>query len=55
MKVKLKNGDSFIEVDTDISDDIEEKESFIEERNNLDDTIELKLDMEEYNETDGSK
>ena len=53
MKVKLKNGDSFIEVDT---DDIEENEgSLIEERNNLEDTIELKLNMEKYHETNGSE
>lgn len=52
MKVKLKNGDSFIEVDT---DDIEEKESLIEEKNNLEDTIELNLDMEEYHETNGNR
>ena len=49
MKVKLKNGDSFIEVETDECDDIEEISNKEQKDKNLSDTIEL--NMEEYHGT----
>ena len=54
MKVQLKNGDSFIEVDTENNENIEEKFNEEPKENNLEDTIELKLNREENYETNGN-
>ncbi len=54
MKVRLKNGDSFIEVDTENNENIEETYNEELKENKIEDTIELKLNLEETNETDGN-
>ncbi len=57
MKVKLKEGNAYIEVDTELSDEIIdtfEKEVNVKRDEDLEKTIEIKLNTEKNNETDGN-
>lgn len=58
MKVKLKEGDTYVEVDTELSNEIidtYEKEISTKKEENLENTIEIKLNMENNNESTGNR
>lgn len=58
MKVKLKEGDTYVEVDTELSNEIidtYEKEINTKKDENLENTIEIKLNMENNNESTGNR
>ena len=58
MKVKLKEGDLYVEVDTELSDDdvdILEKKKKISEEEDLEKTVEMELEAEKKNEVDENR